>query len=185
MAKIKIIGIYSITNPEGQIYIGQSTDIKHRWRLHKSKFKNQKSSSNLHNSFEKHGFEKHVFSEIKRCEKSELNELERFYQDQFEGNSLNMSLIKTNNKPGVAPEGFAQRTSILHKGKFVSSVSRQRMSQNSGQAKCVINTETKEVFDSIRAAADSANMKPELLEKRLQGRIKNDTNFEYYTKDAK
>jgi predicted GIY-YIG superfamily endonuclease len=32
------VGIYKITNPIGKVYIGQSTNIFHRWDKHYKKF---------------------------------------------------------------------------------------------------------------------------------------------------
>lgn len=48
-----MVGIYKITNPNGRIYIGQSTDIKFRWGIYrKLKCKDQPS---LYNSLKKYG----------------------------------------------------------------------------------------------------------------------------------
>src|SRR4051812_46736961 len=71
---IKICGIYKITSPSGRIYIGQSRDIKHRWMSYKStKAKEQRL---LYRSFEKHGYDSHVFEIICECEISSLNKME-------------------------------------------------------------------------------------------------------------
>jgi predicted GIY-YIG superfamily endonuclease len=37
-----MIGIYKITNPEKEVYIGQSTDIEKRFKTYKKQFSNFK-----------------------------------------------------------------------------------------------------------------------------------------------
>jgi len=80
-----MIGIYKITNPKGKIYIGQSINIKKRFNQYKwSKAKNQPI---LHRSFLKYGVENHKFEIICECKKSDLYELEAYYQILFSANS--------------------------------------------------------------------------------------------------
>ena len=59
-------GIYMITNPNGKIYIGMSTNIQARWNNYKqlSNFKKQKL---LHRSIKKHGYESHKFEILEEC----------------------------------------------------------------------------------------------------------------------
>jgi group I intron endonuclease len=76
-----IIGIYKITSPEKEIYIGQSINIKDRQERYgrlgcKRQYK-------LYGSFLKHGFENHIFEILTECCKEQLNELEIFYKQQF------------------------------------------------------------------------------------------------------
>lgn len=47
-------------------------------------------------------------------------------------------------------------------------------------AKKVINTETNEIFSSIREAAEKNNINQGTLTSRLNGRLVNNTNFKYY-----
>lgn len=197
----KIIGIYSITNPEGQVYIGQSVNIKRRWVSHKA----CKDAGRLKDSFLKYGFANHIFLEIERCEQFELNERERYYQDKFDvlgPNGLNITLTKTKDKLAFTPDWIKatqskanvgkivsvearNKHSINHKGKIMSPESRQLMSINSSGAanpksKQIIDTATGSVFDSIKLAAESIKMKPVSLSDRLIGKVKNNTNFIYY-----
>ena len=73
-----MIGIYKITSPNNRIYIGQSVDIKRRFKEYKRSF--AKGQVLLNRSFKKYGVEKHIFEIICECEVSELNNKERFYQ---------------------------------------------------------------------------------------------------------
>jgi len=62
-----------------------------------------------------------------------------------------------------------------------NKMSRVRRSNNKEPAaKKVINTETGEIFDSIKLAADSINISMDRLSDRLRGVVKNNTNLKYY-----
>lgn len=75
------IGIYKITSPTNKIYIGQSVCVKSRWELYLNK--HCKSQSKLYRSLNKHGVENHKFEIVTECLESELNELERYYQEVY------------------------------------------------------------------------------------------------------
>lgn len=127
--KVYVVGIYKITSPSGKVYIGQSADIFQRWRAHESEFKNQNKTTNLHNSFSEHGFENHIFEVVKPCEKFELDELERYYQEEYLENSLNMLLTKTNNSPAKHSEETRVKMSESHKGIIFSEEHRKQISK--------------------------------------------------------
>lgn len=57
-----MVGIYKITSPSGGIYIGQSWDIKNRWRLHGVYNNTRNSNTPLYNSLKKYGFNNHKFN---------------------------------------------------------------------------------------------------------------------------
>jgi len=72
-----MIGIYKITNPIGQVYIGQSKDIMQRVRIYKCKGKIGKSLIDL--SIDTHGFDNHIFEIIYECESNMLNYYEAYF----------------------------------------------------------------------------------------------------------
>jgi group I intron endonuclease len=72
----KIAGVYKITNPFNQIYIGQSKDIERRFLNHKN---GSFSNSHLCLSIQKHGLENHIFEIIEECDLNDLVLRERFY----------------------------------------------------------------------------------------------------------
>lgn len=78
----KICGIYKITSPSHKVYIGQSIDIKKRFREYSTL--SCKSQLSLFNSFKKHGVNKHKFEILQQCEREELNGLEKYYVDLFQ-----------------------------------------------------------------------------------------------------
>jgi|SRR6478609_2390214 len=90
-------GIYKITSPTKRIYIGQSLNVKGRFN-HYKKYK-CKAQTKLYNSLIKYGADKHVFEIICECDKSELNNKERFYQEIYNSTcqkkGLNCQLVNT------------------------------------------------------------------------------------------
>ena len=96
-----MVGIYKITSPSGKIYIGQSVNILSRI----NKYKNAKCITQpiILKSILKYGWESHLFEIVLECEKSELNEKERYYQELFNcigKNGLNCMLTNTSTKTG-------------------------------------------------------------------------------------
>lgn len=86
------IGIYKITNQvNGKVYIGQSKNIKDRWRNHKTRAFNDYESNScyeypLYRAIRKYGLENFSFEIIEECLPSELNEREKYwikYYDSF------------------------------------------------------------------------------------------------------
>jgi len=89
-----MIGIYKITSPDKKIYIGQSINIRRRFKDYK--FNLAKNQGLLHRSFLKHGFNSHNFDIIHICNINELSILERYYQILFNcvgDNGLNSVLV--------------------------------------------------------------------------------------------
>lgn len=77
-----MIGVYKITNPEGKVYIGASTQIEKRFAHYKrDKFPKQRK---LYESFLKFGSTNHTFDIIEECEKDILFEREYYYQALYE-----------------------------------------------------------------------------------------------------
>lgn len=73
-----MIGIYKIVNPNGKLYIGQSTNIEKRWRDYKTL--HCKGQTKLYNSLKKHGFENHKFEIIEECDVDILEERETYWK---------------------------------------------------------------------------------------------------------
>lgn len=80
MAKI-ICGIYKIAcTANNKVYIGQSIDIKRRWKEHKRRL-NSGTHENLHlqNAWNKYGEYQFKFEILEKCDEIHLNERETFY----------------------------------------------------------------------------------------------------------
>ena len=95
-----ITGIYKITNSNKECYIGQSIDIKKRESFYKNL--DCKSQPKLYESINNLGWDNHIFEIIIECEESELNTLERYYQEQYNSikNGLNCRYTETYDKTG-------------------------------------------------------------------------------------
>lgn len=81
-------GIYKITNNiNGKVYIGQSIDIKRRWRSHKKDFEN--IDNKFYRAIRKYGLENFFFEIVEEVPVNELDEREsywiRFYNSIEEG----------------------------------------------------------------------------------------------------
>lgn len=76
-----IIGIYKITSPSGRIYIGQSWNIKNRWKSYKKK--SFTSKTKLYNSLKKYGWENHIFEIIHQFEENIIQEVLDYYEIFF------------------------------------------------------------------------------------------------------
>lgn len=86
---IKISGIYIILNIDTQkAYIGQSNNVKYRWRKHKYELKsNIHFNSYLQNAYNKYGIDSFEFKILEECDQDIIDEREQYYIDLYK--SLN------------------------------------------------------------------------------------------------
>jgi group I intron endonuclease len=106
-----MIGIYKITSPSNNIYIGQSINLERRLARYKSNLNSSKGQIRLNRSFIKYGVENHLFEIVLECSIEELNIKERYYQELFDciENGLNLRYTKTNDKSGkMSAESIAK-----------------------------------------------------------------------------
>ncbi len=115
-----MIGIYKITSPTNKIYIGQSINVEKRLKQYLSNL--PKRQTLLFRSFLKYGANNHKFEIVTKCLESELNNLERYYQDYYNclSNGLNCRLTTANDKSGKLSSVTKNKISIAHKGKIKS-----------------------------------------------------------------
>ena len=104
----KNCGIYKITSPAGRIYIGQSANLKKRFRTYSYEHQSIKRQIILHRSFLKYGVENHQFDIIEYCSENELNCSERFWQDEFDVLKGGLNCILQN--CGVERKVYSQAT---------------------------------------------------------------------------
>lgn len=117
--KEKIItGIYKITNPVGQVYVGASINVKRRWLIYAVIGKKLKNQRKIYDSLCEYGICKHIFEIIEECDKEQLNERERYWQEHYEvlENGLNCFLNKTIDKPRIVSEETKRLLSESKKG---------------------------------------------------------------------
>ena len=115
-----MIGIYKITNPKGNVYIGQSTNIEKRFKHYK--FKDCKRQRKLYNSILKYNVENHIFEIIEECNALDLTEREGYYQDFYNSirKGLNCKRVTTKDKSGFMSEETKKRIGLANKGRIYS-----------------------------------------------------------------
>ena len=123
-------GIYKITNPKGKVYIGQSVNTKER--LSHYKRLDCKEQPKIYNSLIKYGVKNHIFQIICYCDISQLNELERYYQELYNviEKGLNCRLTFSNDRSGRVSSETKNKMSVAQKGRNVSNESRIKMSNS-------------------------------------------------------
>jgi group I intron endonuclease len=150
-------GIYKIINPEGQIYIGKSSNIEKRWNQYKNfEHKNQPL---LFNSFRKYGWYNHIFELVEECSGSKLSEKEKHWIDFY--NSIQEGLNCNPNEYLIGKAGPKKGTTkgiskITPEGKKIKSTKMKNLwesgeMQGRGK-KPVINNSTQEIFSSLSEA---------------------------------
>ncbi|HBF43988.1 MAG TPA: hypothetical protein DDW42_10265 [Desulfobacteraceae bacterium] len=117
MALSVTIGIYKITAPSGKIYIGQS------WNVHKRKlyYKAVKCAKQAHlfHSFQKYGFEKHIFEIIHCFDKHVTQEMmdfaEQYYMDHYRALGHALINIREGGSRGKHSEKTKKKLSLISK----------------------------------------------------------------------
>lgn len=75
-----MIGIYKITDTiTGEIYIGQSIQIEHRWQEHRKRSQDLKENTLLYQAIRRDGLDNFIFEVIEECTKEELNDKEKYW----------------------------------------------------------------------------------------------------------
>lgn len=200
-----MIGVYKITSPTGRIYIGQSLDIKRRWKQHKKCDHKTSYTVKLFRSFLKYGVSNHIFEILEECSIDLLNDRERYWQEFYNSasvNNLNCFLVQTSSKRRegqIISDKQKAQISLVHKGKKYSAETRQKIkdarakqiitiehrksiSDNSGSARLVLNKETGIYYVSAKEAAEAHGIKPNTLVCYLLGKtdkIKKYSSLQY------
>lgn len=178
----KICGIYKIENKvNGKIYIGQSVDIKSRWRGHRHYLNTNTCNNNyLQNAWNKYKKDNFKFEIMEECLKDELNEKEIYYINKFNS---------TNDKFGYNLEGGGN-----HKAS-VSKETREKLSvaiyNSNNTGRPVICLNTMEIFPKMRLAYEKYNITRSSLNYccrdilKFAGRMEDGTpiQWEYYEKE--
>ena len=86
-------GIYKIESPSGKLYIGQSKNIKQRYRHHLSL---GSTNTKLGRSYKKYGKEEHTFTVVEYCEIGELSEKELHYIQYYNSREEGLNTLDRN-----------------------------------------------------------------------------------------
>lgn len=172
-----MIGIYKITSPSGKIYIGQSIDIKRRFRQYKSLL--CKCQHKLYRSFLKYGYDCHVFEIIEECKFEELNDKERYYQELFDcigKNGLNCTLVNTDKLKKRVTHETIEKIRLIHLGRVDSKeVRTKRALANTGKKR---TQEQKEIISNSKKGKKQTEKHKNNISKSLKGYVKSKEHLE-------
>ena len=148
MAVKKITGIYCIENIiNHKKYIGQSVNIKERWRKHRKElYANKHDNDYLQKSWNKYGKASFSFYILEECKIEDLDEKEIYYIDLYK--TLDFKY------------GYNLKSGGQSNGVIVSEEVQNKMSQ------AIKNSYTDELKEKRRQAALAYWSNPENLEKR-------------------
>jgi hypothetical protein len=129
----RVIGIYKITNPEGKVYIGQSTNIDSRWKTYEH-FRDEQGQRKLYKSIGTYGWINHHKEVLEECRADQLDERERYWQLYYKakeeglngntkGGSIKKKKVRLRKEKKVKIDKYDQLTYIIatpwHKPKKV------------------------------------------------------------------
>lgn len=111
----KIIGIYGIKNLlNGKMYVGQSKDIKHRWRSHRMELRNNRHINNhLQRAYNKYGEEYFVFGIIEECAIEDMNDREFYWVQYYD--TFKMGYNGTLPNPKTGKRTFTEEEKETHR----------------------------------------------------------------------
>jgi len=114
--KEKLSGIYKLTNKlDGKVYIGQSKDIKKRWRSYGWTNKGA-ANPHLRNALKQHGLEGFIFEILELLEGKEFkDDREKFWIKEFKSNNKDFGYNKTEGGDGTISEESRLRMSETRK----------------------------------------------------------------------
>lgn len=135
--------VYKITNPVGAIYIGSTTRaINIRFKEYKSK-SNTKTQIKLNNSFNKYGFENHIFEIVEVCELDNLRlreyELGILYNVLDRDLGLNLRLPKIGEKVALSEE---TKQKIRDSRKHIVFSEKTKLKMRNSRLKAIKNDST-------------------------------------------
>lgn len=150
-------GIYLIKSPAGKYYVGQSCNME--LRLHQYKIGKCKEQPKLYESFYNYGILNHKFEVLEYCEKEELYNKERYWQDRYNvlgDNGLNLTLEQSKDYNKVLSKDTKDKISRSLKG--IDVVNRKR----------VICNNTGKIYKSIKECADENKICYSFLKRLLR-----------------
>lgn len=152
--KDTFIGIYKITSPSNKVYIGQSRNIKRRWKEYMSV--NSRKYPKLNSSFIKHGKKSHKFEIIETFKEDVLQDIldkkEQFYMDFYKSKNHELLNLKEAGCYGkhseetkkIIKEKRKKQVMLPRSEKFKKKMSEMRKGKNNPMYGKVVSKETRE-----------------------------------------
>lgn len=92
-----MMGIYKITNIiTGEFYIGQTNDIKRRWKEHRVKMKTN-TTKTLYAAMREYGIDNFTFEVLEECEEKDLLDREQYYIEKYKAMDYGYNMRKDDN----------------------------------------------------------------------------------------
>lgn len=90
LANLEFSGVYRITDPNGQCYIGQGVNIKNRWQQHvkASLGLDGIAHQHIHTIIKNYGWDLMTWEVLEKCPRANLNEKEKFYIEFYDSKNL-------------------------------------------------------------------------------------------------
>lgn len=160
-------GIYMIVSPTNKKYVGQSFNLEQRFNDYK--IGRCKEQPKLYESLYKYGFINHTFSILEYCDKSELNNRERYWQEYhnvLSESGLNLMLEQC--------DSYKRKLSKETKNK-ISKALKGRPPVNRKKIVCI---KTKELYNNIKECSIKNNLNYSTLKRTIAN--KSNKKYKYY-----
>ena len=154
--KEKISGIYTITTPNGSVYVGSSCNIKLRWSGHKSRLRyNKHHSQRLQAAWNKHGSNL-KFEIVCECEPKDLEVKEQLY--------INNLRAKLNTTPYVGNvwcnEETRHKLNKVHQSKEWKEAKSKVAKELAARRGIKVDCSDGRSFDNLHRAAEAFGVSP-------------------------
>jgi len=156
-----MIGIYKITNPIGEVYIGQSKDINRRFLDYK-RFTSLNIQKKLAKSFFYYGYLNHSFEILTECKPNELNNFENFYQLKY--NSIQTGL----NSILKFPDSDEQKTIKNNKSLIDYDIYEKYYDLFSPRGKRIIDLSDGTIYNSFEELSKRYRIKKSILYNKVK-----------------
>ena len=123
-------GIYAIQNNiNGKWYVGESANVLNRIKAYRSD--RCKRQPLIHNAIKKYGIENFTFYKLEECDSEVLLEREVYWGQKLNSLSPNGYNLKLGgNTKIIVSQETRNKIGIAHKGKFISDITRIRISNS-------------------------------------------------------
>ena len=114
-------GIYKITNPINQVYIGQTVNLKQRLTAYMKLWNTINGQPQIYESLNKFSPKSHKYDVIEFCSVDELDYKESYYKQQFINEyGWDKALFSWVNDPPTSEERRARQRSIKKTSKTIT-----------------------------------------------------------------
>lgn len=169
------MGVYKITNPNGQVYIGSTINIAQRKSMYRKG--HCKGQLKVYRSILKYGWDNHLFEVLEECSREDLRRKEYEYGIKYDvlgENGLNLLLPKIDDCVNFKSEETKKKMKESAKKRFTEDMLRKmyegrkkigwhlpedaKKKISKSLSKRVVHIESGQEFESLKAAAKFFNI---------------------------